>query len=79
MNFFLSICFVCEPETDDNLLVIDTNLNISTIKYKLRTYLWNHFISKFDPNNKINVAILFYALVLIVVNTLKHLTLTIFK
>ena len=30
---------------------IDLTLSLNTIKKKLKTYLWNHFVHNFDPNN----------------------------
>jgi len=34
------------------LPVINTELSLSAIKYKLRNYLWSHFITNFNPDNK---------------------------
>ena len=31
--------------------IIDLSLSFSTIKSKLYTFLWNHFLNNFDPNN----------------------------
>jgi len=32
------------------LPIIDLNLSFTTIRYKLKSYLWNHFLSNFDDN-----------------------------
>ena len=35
------------------LPIIDLNLSFTTIKYKLKAYLWNRFLSNFDDNIKL--------------------------
>ena len=46
------------PRLWNYLPVINTELNLSKIKYKLRSYLWNHFITNFNPDNKCSFSFL---------------------
>ena len=39
------------PRLWNALPIIDLSLSFSTIKCKLYTFLWNHFLNNFDPHN----------------------------
>ena len=39
------------PRIWNVLPIIDYNLSLPTIKYKLTKFLWNHFELNFDPDN----------------------------
>ena len=40
------------PRIWNHLPVIDLDLSVITIKRKLKVYLWNHFLSNFNPDIK---------------------------
>ena len=46
------------PRIWNHLPVIDLDLNVVTIKQKLRTHLWNHFLSNFNSDNKCSYSFL---------------------
>ena len=35
----------------NSLPIIDLNLPINIIKSKIKSYIWQHFITNFDPDN----------------------------
>ena len=39
------------PRLWNSLPLLDISLSTTTIRAKLRKYLWNHFLTNFDPNN----------------------------
>jgi len=46
------------PRLWSYLPVINTELSLSAIKYKLLNYLWSHFITNFNPDNKCSFSFL---------------------
>ena len=65
-NTTLNSYFFRLPRLWNSLPIIDISLPFYIIKKKLISFLWNHFISNFDPNN--NCTFHFYVLVVNVLN-----------
>ena len=49
--YFSNSYFYRLPKLLNAFLEIDLANYLNATKKKLKTYLWNHFVHKFDPNN----------------------------